>query len=1090
MAQTKTNWFAFLRSLEDITRNGKSQFTGADAFNEFINLLFLKFKEADIKKKIDNACDDESNDIFLKSAEVDEDFLIENLYNKYCKLHHKNRDKKPDPEITKKIDEQASELYSILYDFNREWDEKTVFDKDGVSTGTRIKKLNKKKKCVLRRFLHQDDFYNIAEDENISQFTKTHKMDIVNLIIKIHEVFGDKNISDVDFDAFGEGYEKYTADEVMSAKSWGQYFTRRDVIDIITEEIKPQYNEKGSDETCGTGGFLIGFDKYVQRAEKENLDSAKIKKKEYASRMTQFKNNIHGNELKWTVYKPLMLNLLCRKINLDNIRCGSCFEKENLDHGGVYDFMAGNPPFGCSFNWEPCMDEKIDIRVKNSVALILQLYLYKLKEGGRCGLVIDRGILNNGTDKNNSWEKKLRTKLINDNDLYKIILLPTGIFAHTNFATAVIFFKKGGKSKQIEFVEGYFKDEDKGKGNKTMYFKDGIVIKASRIKEKNYSLKFDDYMDRPQENIKNTVKLGDICDMAPTTKHCTSVGQKEGKYRFYSSSQTDRLYLNTFEISKECIIIGNGGCANIHYDIRFTPSKHVTACYINDDNINNYSVKYIYIYLRLNVYLLEEKFSGGGLKWLNREKIKSLAIPDISFKHQEEIVEFLDKLYKTYKIEDTVKYLSGTNIFNLLINRQYTEFENLLWYQEQIPRMMADFAQIPRMKKDYIRGLFNTVKTKEYKLGDITQIQFGTRITKALDEIKDIEKGYPVYGGGGVNFYTKKSNRNENTLVISRFGVSPECVRFIDKKFFLNDSGMSITSDEKLCKHKFLAKYLLYNQHKIFKFADGCGQKNMTTERLKKEFTIKLPSIADQKKIIEEIEKVESEQSSYAKYAEMLQKLIDQMNTTIKNICDIKQKEESCGDNSKEDSDDSTYKKKSKKVAKNKSDNESDGDSDESVSDKKSNSDSDEDSDDSTYKKKSKKVVKNTSDSESDDDSDDSTYKKKSKKVVKNKSDSESDDDSDDSTYKKKSKKVAKNTSDSESDDDTTHNKKSKKVVKNTSDSESDDNTTHNKKSSKLLNSSKALTKKTVTNKDKYASEEDNKTVKKKKVLKIIKAKD
>ena len=967
MTHTKTNWFAFLRSLEDITRNGKSQFTGAEAFNEFINLLFLKLKEPDIKKKLDNADDYIHNDIFLKSAEVDEDFLIENLYKKYCKLHRKNRDKKPDPEIAKKINEQACELYSILYDFDREWDETTVLDKKGEPTGERNKKLNGKKKCVLRRFLHQDDFYNIAEGEskheNISQFTIKHKMDIVNLIIKIHEIFGDKEISDVDFDAFGEGYEKYTADEVMSAKSWGQYFTRRDVIDIIVEEIKPQYNEKGSDETCGTGGFLIGFDKYVQSVEKENLDKNKIKKKEYISRITQFKNNVYGNELKWTVYKPLMLNLLCRKINLDNINFGSCFDTSNLDHREVCDFMAGNPPFGCSFNWEPCMNDKIDIKVKNSVALILQLYLYKLKEGGRCGLVIDRGILNNGSDKKNSWEKKLRTKLINDNNLYKVILLPTGIFAHTNFATAVVFFKKGGKTKQIEFVEGYFKDEDKGKGNKTLYFKDGIVIKRKKIKKKNYSLKLDDYIGKPKENIgAGWVKLGDVCEIIKG-KNKTIHEMTGTKYRVIGGGfiPMKDVYSDEFNANNKEILMSNDG-AYAGYINKFDEKMFITGHCNKIIAKTNYNINFIHYYLKIqfqNKLIIHENKggyqTGQAQPSINKNKmLNKIQIPDIPRKHQEEIVEFLDKLYKTYKIEDTVKYLSDTNIFNLLINRQYTEFESLLWYQDQIPRMMADFAQIPRMKKDYIRGLFNTVETEKYKLEDIVNISKGSFNTKDTDN----SGKYPYYNSGCKNpsgthsEYTcdydecilfvkdggdKTNPLNENSGMCKPF--------YVNGKVAVNNCNLIFTNiPEKNLILKYLYFYLEYNRKDLMatvKYNSGLGHISIGTI---KNHIIKIPSIADQKKIIEEIEKVESEQSSYAKYAEMLKKQIEQMNTTIKNICNIKQKED-------DESDDSKSKKKSKKIIK--------------VVKNKSNSESDE-SDDSKSKKKSKKVIKNKSDSDSE----------------------------------------------------------------------------------------------------------------------------
>ena len=340
--------------------------------------------------------------------------------------------------------------------------------------------------------------------ERISMFSLKHKYDVVKLIIKIHNMFGNKKISSFDYDAFGEGYEKYTADEVMKAKSWGQYFTRRDVIDIIVNEIKPSYNQKGSDETCGTGGFLLGFYKHVKNTLDEQLNKKEITQKEYNKRLERFSKNIYGNELVWKVFKPLILNLQCKNICIaddenEHIRFGSCMDKSNLRNGEVYDFMAGNPPFGMSIKWENYMNNILQVKVKNSVGLILQLYLYKLKTGGKCGLVIDRGILNNGTDKKNAWEKNVRKLLINTGGLYKIILLPTGIFAHTNFATAIIFFEKGKMSASIEFVEGYFKPEDKGTGNKTLYFKDGIIVDINKIRERNYSLKLEDYIEKQNE---------------------------------------------------------------------------------------------------------------------------------------------------------------------------------------------------------------------------------------------------------------------------------------------------------------------------------------------------------------------------------------------------------------------------------------------------------------------------------------------------------------------------------------------------------------------------------------------------------------
>jgi len=82
-----------------------------------------------------------------------------------------------------------------------------------------------------------------------------------------------------------------------------------------------------------------------------------------------------------------------------------------------------------------------------------------------------------------------------------------------------------------------------------------------------------------------------------------------------------------------------------------------------------------------------------------------------------------------------------------------------------------------------------------FALSDICEIKYGTRITKKDNTIGDI----PVYGGGDITFYTDKSNRDKNTLIVSRYAISKSCVRLINSNFYLNDSGLSIhTKDTKL----------------------------------------------------------------------------------------------------------------------------------------------------------------------------------------------------------------------------------------------------------------------------------------------------
>lgn len=137
------------------------------------------------------------------------------------------------------------------------------------------------------------------------------------------------------------------------------------------------------------------------------------------------------------------------------------------------------------------------------------------------------------------------------------------------------------------------------------------------------------------------------------------------------------------------------------------------------------------------------------------------------------------------------------------------------------------------------------------ELGEIIDLNFGTRITKREN------KGtlYPVYGGGGESFRTDAYNR-ENELIISRFAMSENCVRFVSGKFFLLDSGFtfSIKPDktEQVLKN-FVDKFLLSIQARIYNSTKQFAQKNLDVAQFK-QIKIPLPPIEVQKEIVEQIE--------------------------------------------------------------------------------------------------------------------------------------------------------------------------------------------------------------------------------------------
>lgn len=114
-----------------------------------------------------------------------------------------------------------------------------------------------------------------------------------------------------------------------------------------------------------------------------------------------------------------------------------------------------------------------------------------------------------------------------------------------------------------------------------------------------------------------------------------------------------------------------------------------------------------------------------------------------------------------------------------------------------------------------------------------------------------------MYGGGGETFRTDSFNRS-SCYVISRFGMSPNCVRYVAGNFFLNDSGLTLNViDDKTILQGYLDNYLFLNQEFVYNCGRGVAQKNIDMEAFNS-LNVPLPPLDIQQKIVDEIEKIES----------------------------------------------------------------------------------------------------------------------------------------------------------------------------------------------------------------------------------------
>lgn len=136
-----------------------------------------------------------------------------------------------------------------------------------------------------------------------------------------------------------------------------------------------------------------------------------------------------------------------------------------------------------------------------------------------------------------------------------------------------------------------------------------------------------------------------------------------------------------------------------------------------------------------------------------------------------------------------------------------------------------------------------------FTIDELISLEFGVRITKSN------QKGtkYPVYGGGGESFRTDDYNRKDN-YVISRFAMSEKCVRFVEGKFWMLDSGFTYSVKHDFLNYHYMGYWLLAHQSDIYNCSSQSAQKNLKTNNFKK-FEVPVPPLKVQNAIVEILDK-------------------------------------------------------------------------------------------------------------------------------------------------------------------------------------------------------------------------------------------
>jgi type I restriction enzyme M protein len=270
---------------------------------------------------------------------------------------------------------------------------------------------------------------------------------LLDVLDKVHEITNE-NIDPTHVFALSQIYEGLLLKMGEKGSDAGQFFTPREVIRAMVRAIDPKIGETVYDPCCGTGGFLAQAAEHMKPKPGARVSGAAI---------TRLKTETFwGREKENLTYPIGLANLVLHGIDRPNIWHGNALTHHEV-YGGLFagapthfDVILTNPPFGGKES--VAAQTHFAYRTSATQVLFLQHIIEALKDGGRCGMVIDEGIL---FRTNEDAFVKTKRKLTDECDLWCVVSLPAGVFtaAGAGGKTNLLFFAKGKSTERIWYYD-------------------------------------------------------------------------------------------------------------------------------------------------------------------------------------------------------------------------------------------------------------------------------------------------------------------------------------------------------------------------------------------------------------------------------------------------------------------------------------------------------------------------------------------------------------------------------------------------------------------------------------------------------------
>lgn len=334
-----------------------------------------------------------------------------------------------------KLIAQGREKYLEMPDF---YIENNVFFLEEISRWSYLIKKSKQEDIalIIDTALHTIEKKNKALKgalpDNYFSRLGLDKTKLASLLDTINDIDTTK---DPKQDVVGKVYEYFLSKFALAeGKGKGEFYTPKSIVNLITELIEP-YKGIIYDPACGSGGMFVQSIKFINNHQGNQKEVS-----------------IYGQEYTSTTYKLAKMNLATRGITANlGEKAADTFADDQHKYLKA-DFIMANPPFNQK-DWRgenELLDDPrwrgYDVPPKSNAnyAWILNM-VSKLSENGVAAFILANGALSGGGE-----EYKIRRKLIENNLVEAIIIIPRDTFYTTDISVTLWILNKNKKARTLE----------------------------------------------------------------------------------------------------------------------------------------------------------------------------------------------------------------------------------------------------------------------------------------------------------------------------------------------------------------------------------------------------------------------------------------------------------------------------------------------------------------------------------------------------------------------------------------------------------------------------------------------------------------